>query len=84
MELRRKCNKWDLSLTLQRFYLDKGMEKEGIPNGKFRPIGSPTLISRVISRALNDMTYYINRDKLKEWQHGYKMKRGTFSALYQV
>jgi len=71
-------------LTLKRFYLDKGMEKFGVPNGKFRPIGAPSLISRVIAKALNDMVYYINEDRFMSFQHGYRLNRGCDTALYKV
>lgn len=84
MELRRHCMKWDLEMVLQRVYLDKGMEKYGIPNGKLRPIGAPTLVSKMISKAVTDMVYYIHRSELKSWQHGYRLEQGCFSALYQV
>jgi len=84
MELRRKCAKWDMKLTLKRFYLDKGMEKEGIPNNKFRPIGAPTLISRVISKAFTDMTYFIHEKDMKPFQHGYRLDKGCYSALFEV
>lgn len=71
-------------MALTRFYLDKGMEKVGIANGKLRPIGSPTLESRVISKALNDMIYYIFKSDMKDFQHGYRLNKGCFTALYQV
>jgi len=79
-----KCRKWDMTLTLQRFYLDKGMEKTGIPNGKFRPIGSPTRQSRVISKSLNDLIYFLFEDRMRNFQHGFRRDRGTWSALYEV
>jgi len=79
-----KCRKWDLKLTLKRFYLDKGMEREGIPNGKLRPIGAPTIQSRVISKALNDLLYILYEDKLKAFQHGYRRKKGTHTALFEA
>lgn len=71
-------------MYLKRFYLDKGMEKTGVPNGKFRPIGSPDFASRVISKALNDMVYFINHKDAATFQHGYRMNRGTYSALYKT
>jgi hypothetical protein len=57
------------------------MEKTGIPNGKLRPIGAPTLMSRIFSKALNDMVYYICEDGFKDFQHGYRVNRGTYTAL---
>lgn len=71
-------------LTLKRYYLDKGMEKTGVPNGKFRPIGAPTLVSRVISKSLNDMIYFVFEKDLKHFQHGYRMNKGCYSALLEV
>jgi len=76
-----KCRRWDFRLTLHRFYLDKGMEREGVPNGKLRPIGAPTIQSRVLSKALTDLTYFLFEDKLKTFQHGYRKGRGTHTAL---
>jgi len=84
MEVKRKLRSWNLQLTLKRFYLDKGMERTGVPNGKFRPIGAPTLVSRVISKAFNDMVYFIMEDGFELFQHGYRLDRGCYSALYEV
>lgn len=74
MELRRKLRRFDLKMTLRRFYIEKS-------NGKLRPIGAPSLISRIISKALNDMTYYIFQDGMQEFQHGYRLGKGTGTAL---
>jgi len=84
MEVKRKLRKWDLMLTLKRFYLDKGMEKTGVPNGKFRPIGCPTLVSRLISKAFNDMIYFVFADGYESFQHGYRVNKGTHTALTEV
>jgi retron-type reverse transcriptase len=73
-----------MKLTLKRFYLDKGMERDGIPNNKFRPIGAPTLISRVISKAFTDMTYFVHESDMKPFQHGYRLDKGCYSALFEV
>jgi len=79
-----QCRKWDFKLTLKRFYLDKGMEKEGIPNGKLRPIGAPTYESRVISKSLNNLIYLLFADKMLSFQHGYRKGKGTHTALMKV
>jgi len=60
------------------------MEREGIPNGKLRPIGAPTIQSRVISKALNDLLYILYEDRLKAFQHGYRRKKGTHTALFEA
>jgi len=79
-----KCRKWDMRLTLQRFYIDKGKVKTGVPNGKLRPIGAPTIQSRVISKSLNDLIYIVYEDQLKPFQHGYRRFKGTHTALIDV
>jgi len=40
------------NITVKRFYLDKGMERTGVPNGKLRPIGAPNLNSKMLFKAL--------------------------------
>jgi len=60
------------------------MEKEGIPNGKLRPIGAPTYESRIISRSLNNLTYLLFADKMLSFQHGYRKGKGTHTALSKV
>lgn len=79
-----KARKWDLSLDIERFYLDKGIEKDGIPNGKLRPIGSPTPVSSFMSRAITDMTYFIMEDQFKPYQHGFRRTKSTQTALLEV
>jgi len=79
-----KARRWDMALQLKRFYLDKGLEKTGVPNGKFRPIGSPSINSRFICKALNDLIYYAFEDRLMKFQHGFRRERGTHTALYSV
>jgi hypothetical protein len=48
MQVMNKCRKFDLSMDLKRYYIQK-------PNGKYRPIGSPTIASKVIAKMLTDM-----------------------------
>jgi len=79
-----QIRKQDLTLELKRYYLDKGLEKCGIPNGRMRPIGSPTLPSRMISKALNDLIYFVFEDKLASYQHAYRKERGTHTALLEI
>jgi len=66
-----------LSLTLERFYILK-------PNGKYRPIGAPTLPSSLISKAFTDMTYFISEQYLKPFQHGFRRKHGTQTAIKKL
>jgi len=72
-----KCRRWDLKLMLKRFYIQK-------PNGKWRPIGAPSPDSSAISRAFNDMIYFVFIDKFATYQHGFRIKRGTHTALFEV
>lgn len=73
-----------MALQLKRFYLDKGLERTGVPNGKLRPIGSPSINSRFICKALNDLIYFAFEDRLMKFQHGFRKERGTHTALYSV
>jgi len=57
------------------------MEKEGIPNGKLRPIGAPTTPSKVISKSINNLIYFLFEDKMKTFQNGYRQQKGTHTAL---
>jgi hypothetical protein len=79
-----------MRLYLERYYLSKpdGLRipanhtfKEG---EKFRPIGSPSLTSRMISKALNDLTYFIVKDNLSSFQHAYRLERGVHTALIEI
>lgn len=85
-----KCRKWDMTLTLERFYLSKPSGKPIKKNHvfqegeKFRPIGAPTLESRMISKALNDITYFVLEDRLSSFQHAYRLERGVHTALIEV
>jgi hypothetical protein len=76
-ELVNKCRKMDLQLELKRFYVQK-------PNGKWRPIGSPSLVSRCISGMVSDITYRIMEFFRDEHQHGYRKGRGTWSAVLDI
>jgi len=73
-----------MTLTLKRFYLDKGMEKCGIPNGIMRPIGAPTIQSKIISKSITNLVYFLYEDKFETFQHGYRRGKGTHSALFEV
>lgn len=72
-----KLRKFDLKLDLKRFYIPK-------KNGKFRPIGSPSIPSRLIAKSINDLVYLVKMGNLAEFQHGYRMEKGTHTALYSV
>jgi hypothetical protein len=59
-----------MKLLINRFYILK-------KNGKMRPIGAPNYESRMISKALTDLTYAVTeKDRVTE-QHGYMKKRGA-------
>lgn len=61
------------------------MEREGVANGKLRPIGSPTYESRMISKGFNDLIYFVMKiDNYNDYQHGYRRERGTHTALLEV
>lgn len=84
------CRNWDMKLTLERFYLTKP-DQIRIPTDhiftegeKFRPIGSPTYESRMISKSLNDLIYFVLHKELSSFQHAYRMSRGAHTALIEV
>lgn len=79
-----KCRRWDTRLDLKRFYLDKGMEKTGVPDGRLRPIGAPTYPSRIIAKSINNLIYLIYEDQFLSSQHGYRRNQGTHTALKEV
>jgi len=79
-----------MKLTLERFYLTKP-DQLRIPSDhifkedeKFRPIGSPTFESRMISKGLNDLIYFVLENRLTTFQHAYRMERGVHTALIEV
>jgi hypothetical protein len=79
-----------MTIILERFYLSKPdqvrIPKDHIfaPDERFRPIGSPTYDSRMISKALNDLIYFILHKDLTTFQHAYRLERGVHTALIEV
>lgn len=65
-------------MEIERFY---ELKKDGV---KYRPIGSPSLDSRVISRSLNDLIYLIYWDDFDEFQHGFRPNRGTHTITAKL
>lgn len=72
-----KCRRWDWQLMLERFYILK-------KNGKWRPIGSPTIESRVMSKSLTDLITFLFEDTRGIHQHAYRMNKGVWSCLLEV
>jgi len=89
-----KCRRLDLALTLRRFYVIKnkvnsdrnGIKFEGhLEEGeKIRPIGSPDLASRVISKSFNDLIYMLFKNKFTINQHGFREGRGIHTAIFAI
>jgi len=79
-----------MSIVLERFYISKPDQIRLKPDHKFtegerfRPIGSPTYVSRMVSKSLNDLIYFVLHKDLTTFQHAYKMERGTHTALIEV
>jgi hypothetical protein len=69
-----KIRSWDLTLLINRFYIEK-------KNGKLRPIGAPNYESRMISKAFTDIIYAVTEKDRSAEQHGYMKKRGAWSAV---
>jgi len=79
-----------MSLVLNRFYITKP-EGQPIPKEhkfkegeRFRPIGAPKYESRMISKGLNDLIYFIIQNDLSSFQHAYRLERGVHTALIEV
>jgi len=72
-----KLRSWDTKLLINRFYIQK-------KSGKWRPIGSPNIESRMISKALTDMVYAVSEKFRSPEQHGYIRNRGSWSAIVAV
>lgn len=94
INIMNKCRKFDTSVTLRRFYVIKnkvdqkrnGMVFDGnLREGeKLRPIGCPDIPSRVISRSLTDLVYAIAANTLSDQQHGFRLHRGTHTAITDI
>lgn len=76
-KLVNKCRKLDLRMKVLRTYVLK-------KNGKFRPIGAPDFVSRCISLGISQITYMVMEHTLGDYQHGYRVHRGGFSAVMQI
>lgn len=48
IQVMNQCRAFNLAMNLKRFYILK-------PNGNWRPIGAPTIGSKVISKMITDM-----------------------------
>jgi hypothetical protein len=64
-------------MDLKRYYIQK-------PNGKYRPIGSPTIASKVIAKMLTDMWVTLSEPHRSRMQHAYRPRKGTWSAIMDV
>jgi retron-type reverse transcriptase len=65
-----KMRAWDMKLLIHRFYIEK-------KNGKMRPIGSPNIESRMISKAFTDLIYSITENTRNPDQHAYVKRKGA-------
>jgi retron-type reverse transcriptase len=79
-----KVRSLEHSITVKRFYLDKGVEKTGVPNGKLRPIGAPNLSAKMIFKALEIVIREILEPKIGKYQHGFMRNKGTQSASLEL
>jgi retron-type reverse transcriptase len=94
VKIMNKCRKFDTSVILRRFYVIKNKEdqkrngmvyKGDLREGeKLRPIGCPDIPSRVISRSMTDLTYAICSESLSDQQHGFRLHRGTHTAITDI
>jgi retron-type reverse transcriptase len=67
-----------------RTYLDKGLEKTGIPNGKLRPIGAPNLPSKMLFKAIEIILRECLEPLIGEYQHGFMRNRGIQTATKEL
>jgi hypothetical protein len=75
-----KFRTWNLRTYITRYYLLK-------KNGKYRPIGSPDLPSKMIGRFLSDLcTYTLDgpRSGLEVSNHAYRPLRGRHTAVIEI
>jgi len=72
------CRKVNYKLVIRRYYI---LKKDGV---RWRPIGAPDIASRVISRALNDMIYFIWEGEFGENQHGFRKHRSPSTAVLSI
>lgn len=92
-----KLRAWDLTLYLKRFYVIKnkidgdrnGLRYDSVSNPlqageKLRPIGSPDIVSAVISKAFTNIITFIFNDSRGLSQHGYRPELGTATAIMQI
>jgi len=81
-----KCRAMDLRLSMTRFYLDKDTKELATQDSRrIRPIGAPSMTSRMMSKAINQMIYWISESKRsKGMQHGYRVDQGCYSALMKA
>lgn len=77
IQVMNQCRAFNLAMNLKRFYLLK-------PNGKWRPIGAPTIGSKVISKMITDMWVTLSDANRPTMQHAFRPNRGTWSAIYEV
>lgn len=63
-------------MIVERFYIKK-------PNGKYRPIGAPNLVSKMIGKAFADMMKHAGGAELEK-QHGFHPGRGISTAIYAI
>jgi len=71
-------------MTVKRFYLDKGLERTGKPNGKYRPIGAPNLSTKMVFKAIELIMRELLEPKIGKYQHGFMRERGTQTATMEL
>lgn len=77
LSLVNQMRRWRLNIFLTRFYILK-------KSGKWRPIGSPTIESRVLTRSFADLIYLLYQDERAKYQHGFMKGRGIHTAFRDI
>lgn len=63
---------------MKRFYI---LKPDGI---RFRPIGAPSLDSKIISRSINDLLYLLYQDRWATFQHGFRPRKGVHTITMEL
>ena len=73
----QKCRRANLKMEITRMYIEK-------KNGKLRPIGNPSITTKMLSWVYNQMLQEVIVDPKSETQHAYRRGRGIYTAVLRI